>query len=386
MQVRFEFAAARPAPQDRPIDVIRLARSRNVGPATFRALLARHGSARKALAALPELAGRGGARAYEVCPEDAAARELAAAEAVGAKLLALGAPDYPAALAQIPDPPPILWAIGRVELLARPCVAIVGARNASALGQRLARGLAAELGAAGWTVVSGLARGIDAAAHAGALATGTVAATAGGADKDPAFETAELARRMRREGLVLSEQPMGAEPQAQHFPRRNRIISGLSRGVALIEAAERSGSIITARCALEQGREVMCVPGTPLDPRSGGCNALIREGATLIRSAEDVMEALGMVLTPERAPDSPDAGLAEAGAAFARARPAPEPCADARLRADVARLLNLSPVEENELARLTGASLGALADALLELELAGRLERLPGGLLALAPR
>lgn len=341
----------------------------------------RHGSARAALEALPHLAARGGARAYQVCSEAQAARELEAAERAGARLLVLGAPDYPAPLAEIPDPPPFLWALGDPAVAARPSVAVIGGRNASAVGLRLARAMAAGLGEEGYAVVSGLARGVDAAAHAASLAAGAVAVSAGGADVDYPFENADLAARIRAEGVVLSEAPMGLEPQARHFPRRNRIISGLSLAVVLIEAAERSGSLVTARFAADQGREVLAAPGAPLDPRSGGCNLLIREGATLVRDAADVIEAVRASAGPVRS-DRAEAsdGLADPGGAFVR-----EGAADAGLRAEVSRLLGLAPVEEDELARLTGARLGALADALLELELAGRLDRRPGGLLALLP-
>jgi DNA processing protein len=320
---------------------LRLSRSRNVGPATFRRLLSGYGSAARALEALPDLAGRGGAKRYQVCSADQAAREIAAAEAAGAKLLRLDRAEYPSQLAAIPDPPPFLWAIGEVGLLNRAAVAIVGARNASALGLRLARALGRGLGEANMIVVSGLARGIDKAAHEAA------------------------------------EAPMGLEPQARHFPRRNRIIAGLSSAVVLIEAAERSGSLITARFALEQGREVMAAPGSPLDPRSGGCNAMIRQGAALVRSAEDVLEALE---TPRQF------GLQEPAALpYQQNAWTPDEEAAKSLRAEVERLLGGAPVEEDEIARLTGAPAGALAQTFLELELAGRLDRRAGGLIALAP-
>ncbi|MFV0475027.1 MAG: DNA-processing protein DprA, partial [Pikeienuella sp.] len=271
---------------------LRLARSRNVGSIAFRRLIARYGDAARALEALPELVTRAGASAYQPCSARQGEEEMARAEAAGARMLRLGQPDYPPRLAEIPDPPPFLWAVGRAALAHRPAIAVIGARNASSAGLRMARRIAGELGEAGIVIASGFARGVDAAAHEAALESGTTAALAGGVDVIYPEENAALAARMREEGLFLSEAPMGMKPLARHFPRRNRIVSGLADGVALIEAAARSGTLITARMALEQGREVMAVPGSPLDPRAEGCNALIRQGAALIRSAADVIEAL----------------------------------------------------------------------------------------------
>ncbi len=281
---------------------LRLARSRNVGPRTFRRLMARFSSVAQALEALPDLAGGAGLRDYVPASEDDAAREMAAAERRGARMLCLGAPDYPALLAEIADAPPLLWTLGDAALALRPCVALVGARNASALGRKMAATLARDLGAAGWVVVSGLARGVDRAVHEAALETGTIAALAGGVDTVYPPENAALTAQIAAQGLLLSEAPMGETPVARSFPKRNRIVSGLSSGVVLVEAAERSGSLITARCAAEQGREAMAVPGSPLDARASGCNALIREGATLIRSADDVLEALSALRLPRRVP------------------------------------------------------------------------------------
>jgi DNA processing protein len=278
---------------------LRLLRSRRVGAATFRRLLSEHGTAQAALDALPSIAAAAGERSYTPFSESAARAELAAGARARAQMLFLGAPGYPTALAAIPEAPPILWIIGDAALLARPCVALVGARNASSLGTRMARALAKELGAAGFTVVSGLARGIDAAAHAAALETGTVAVMAGGADIVYPAQNAQLAAGIAARGACLSEQPMGLEPQARHFPRRNRIVSGLCRAVIVVEAAARSGSLITARCALDQGREVCAVPGHPFDARAAGGNMLIRDGATLVRGAEDVRAALGASLALE---------------------------------------------------------------------------------------
>lgn len=379
MQHRLALDAPTAPPRaEDPLHLVRLARSRNVGPAGYRRLIARYGSAARALEALPDLAARGGDRAYQLCSEAQAVREIEAAAAVGARLVHSGGPAYPPALASIHSPPPFLWALGRLNLLAQASVAVVGGRNASAVGLRMAWAMGEGLSEGGFTVVSGLARGVDAAAHDGALAgpASTVAVVAGGVDVIYPSENAALHARIAESGLILSEAPMGLQPQGRHFPRRNRIISGLSRATVVIEAAERSGSLLTAECALEQGREVMAMPGAPLDPRAAGGNALIRQGALLVRGAEDVIEALegGMQRLP-------DAGLEEPDAPFGR----PTPGADPALRADVAQLLGLAPIEEDELARLTGADLSALADALLELELAGRLDRRPGGMLALLP-
>ena len=274
------------------LDWLRLARSRRVGPATFIRLLREYGSAGAALEALPRIAATAGVGSYAAVSRAEAEAEVRAAETAGARALLLGAPDYPGLLATIADPPPLLWALGDPRLAARPVVALVGARNASALGCRMAARLAAELGQAGFVVASGLARGIDASAHRAALATGTIAAQAGGVDDIYPPENAALAAEIAGAGLRLSEMPMGHAPRAQDFPRRNRIVSGLALGVVVVEGAARSGSLITARNALDQGREVMAVPGNPMDGRAGGCNQLIRDGATLVRSATDVLEAL----------------------------------------------------------------------------------------------
>jgi DNA processing protein len=268
-------------------------------------------------------------------------------------------------------------------------VAVIGARNASALGLRLAEMLARELGAAGWTVVSGMARGIDAAAHQGALETGTVAALAGGADVVYPPQNAGLHAAVAAQGLLLSEAPMGEAPQARHFPRRNRIVSGLSRGVVLIEAAERSGSLITARLALEQGREVMAAPGSPLDPRAAGCNALIRDGATLVRGAQDVIEALAAPVAPRPSADL----FAPAAAPPPRPQRAPPPGQDGRIKdaaearggdpaARVLDLLGPDPVAFDDLARAAAMPAAALSALLTELEMEGRIDRRPGDLIA----
>ena len=365
-------AAALPDSEAGRLDWLRLVRSRRVGPATFIRLLREHGSAGAALAALPAIAGEAGVRGYAPCTRAEAEAEWTAATATGARALLLGAPDYPAQLALIPDPPPLLWARGDPGLADRPAVALVGARNASALGQRLATRLAAELGAAGLVVVSGLARGIDAAAHRAALPTGTVAALAGGLDRIYPPENAGLAAEIAATGLLLGELPPDYEPRPQDFPRRNRIVSGLALGVVVVEGALRSGSLITARNAADQGREIMAVPGNPLDPRAGGCNQLIRDGATLVRSAEDVLEAIAAFFVPVReAPASPSPLPADAPA---------DAAAESRLLA----LLGPAPVAEDVLTRSLELSPAAVSAALLDLELAGTVVRHPGGLVSRA--
>jgi len=352
---------------------LRLARTENVGPATFAALLARYGDIGEALAAAPRLAKRGGGALRT--PSDAeAAAEIEALAARGGRIVAVVEPDFPPGLAALDPPPPLIAVIGHAALLRRDMIAIVGARNASALGLKFASRLAADLGGAGLVVVSGMARGIDASAHDGALGTGTCAVLAGGPDVVYPPENDKLYDAITARGIVVSEMPLGMAPLPRHFPRRNRIISGLARGVVVIEAAERSGSLITANYALEQGREVFAVPGSPLDPRAKGGNRLIREGAALIESAEDVLAVLRPILgasfaEPERksgdTPPVPDAKALEAEAD--------------RVRAAVEEKLSPAPIEIDELIRQIGAPAGAVLIVLLELELAGRIERQPGG-------
>ena len=349
---------------------LRLLRSRKVGPATFRRLLCEHGSAQNALAALPEMARAAGIEGYEICPPGVAEAELKAAKAANAQLLCLGTADFPDALVDLNDAPPMLWAIGDIAQLKKPAIALVGARNCSSLGARMARGLAKDLGEKGHVIISGLARGIDTAAHLASLETGTVAVMAGGVDVIYPAENTDLARKIAETGLRLSEQPMGVTPQARHFPRRNRIISGLSQAVVVVEAAIKSGSLITARDALDQGREVLAVPGHPFDARAGGCNLLIRDGATLVRSAEDIIEAL-----PKRVavPTEP-----------AKAAPPPASRASQALHGQILARLGPSPIAEDQLLRDINASAGELGPALVDLELDGRIHRQPGGLLSLA--
>lgn len=349
-------------------DWLRLAYSENVGPVTFRELIRRYGTASRALAALPDLSRRGGRAAGVRIPSVAdAEREIAAGEALGAVLLTTAEAAFPPLLAALDPPPPLIWARGRTELLTRRAVAIVGARIASAAGQRFARGLAAELGQAGYVMVSGMARGIDAAAHEGSLATGSVAVLAGGVDDVYPPEHCALYERLAADGCVVSENPPGTAAQARDFPRRNRLISGLSRAVVVIEAEMRSGSLITARLAAEQGREVLAVPGSPLDPRAKGTNDLIRQGAAICEGAEDVLRALeGLSSVREPAPDGPLPADACDGDLEA-------------LRERMAALLSPTPTPRDELVRATGASAAMVAAALTELALAGRADLLPGG-------
>lgn len=361
-----------PTTEDERLGWLRLIRSRRVGPATFLRLLDEHGSAAAALEALPQIARDAGIEDYAPCPADTARAEIEAGLRKGARLLCLGEPDYPLPLAALADPPPVIWSRGRLHVLDQPTVALVGSRNASSLGARMARKLAEGLGWHGFTVVSGLARGIDTVAHGGALKTGTIAVMAGGVDCIYPPENAALAAAIVDQGLVISEQPIGLQPQARHFPRRNRLIAGLSRAVVVVEAAEGSGSLITARDALEQGREVLAVPGHPLDERAAGCNALIRDGARLVRSVEDVIEALsGSLAEPSRP---------RPGAPATPPRPAlPDTLTLHRLILD---RLAQAPVAEDQLLRDLALPAATVAPALLFLELDGRVQREPGGLLA----
>lgn len=339
-----------------------------------------HGTAQAALAALPDVARGAGVRSYTACPAPVARAELAAGRALGARPVAYGSPDYPAALSDIPDPPPLIWLRGDPALLARPMVALVGARNASSLGTRMARRLAADLGTAGYAVVSGLARGVDTAAHLAALKHGTVAVLAGGVDIVYPAENAELMDQIALRGALISEQPCGLQPQARHFPRRNRIISGMARAVVVVEAAAKSGSLITARDALDQGREVMAVPGHPFDARAWGANMLIRDGATLVRNADDVLEALGPQDLPEPAKPAQPALFPEIPAG-----PPPKPVRPADipdLHAQILDRLGPSPVAEDQLIRDLNLPARAVAPELTTLELDGRIRRQPGGLLS----
>lgn len=354
--------------EDYVFSCLRLLRSRRVGPATYRRLMREHGSPDQALAALPDIAGAAGVTGYAPCPEGVIAAELKAGRANGARLLVAGTSDYPAALDDLDDAPPLLWAMGDTGMLMRPMVALVGARNASSLGTRMAKKLAGDLGQAGYVVVSGLARGIDTAAHHGSLSTGTIAVQAGGVDTIYPLENSALAQDIGKTGLRLSEMPMGMQPQARHFPARNRIISGLARGVIVIEAAAKSGSLITARNAADQSREVLAVPGHPFDARTAGCNMLIRDGATLIRGADDVIEALGCIAETTPPP-----------------APVPRPLRDtAQLHNQILQRLGPSPIAEDQLIRDLNIASTSVAPAIVTLELDGQIKRQRGGLLSLA--
>jgi DNA processing protein len=391
------------------LDWLRLIRSESVGPRTFRTLVNRFGGAGAALDALPDLARRGGRLMLKITTRAEAERELEQAARCGARFVALGEPEYPRALRAIDTAPPLLAVRGAADALKAPTVAIVGSRNASAVGLTFTERLARGLGEAGFAVASGLARGIDTRAHKAALATGTVAVLAGGQDRVYPAENAPLLERIVAEGgAVLSEMPFGWEPRGRDFPRRNRIVSGLSLGVVVVEAARRSGSLITARFALEQGREVFAVPGSPLDPRAEGTNDLIRQGATLCAAAEHVAAALAPLVGQE----PPPGGSAE--------EPASRPYGDQRLLWDELDLgeataapdrfgqpvsadpveaadevgagtrtlvdfLGAAPISVDDLARQSGLPIRAVQRELLELELAGRLERHGGNAVSLAP-
>jgi DNA processing protein len=353
---------------------LRLIRSDNVGPVAFRELINHFGGAEQALEALPELSRRGGRRqALRICPREAAEAELQAAARIGAQPLFTIEPGFPPALAAVDVPPPLLYVKGNAGHLVRPMVAIVGARNGSAAGQKLARQFAAQLGAAGFVIASGLARGIDAAAHDAALGSGTVAILAGGIDNIYPPENADLQRAIGERGCLVTENPPGFVPRARDFPRRNRIISGVSLGVVIVEAARRSGTLITARMAGEQGREVFAVPGHPLDPRAEGTNALIKSGATMVTEPEDVATALAPMLREAPAP-SFATPVSQAHPAPGDARTAPSPVRDAD-RERLLAALGPAPVDIDELGRATGLSARAIHIALLELTLAGHVER-----------
>jgi DNA processing protein len=360
---------------DERLDWLQLSRTEGIGPITFHRLVARYGSAAAALAALPELSARGGRRSAPKTPRRATiTEELERAAQFGAQYIAFGEAEYPPFLAQIPDAPPLLCIAGRTEHLSLDAVAIVGSRNASALGRKFARMLSEQLGRAGYLVVSGLARGIDTAAHEAALTSQTAAVVAGGIDHFYPPENEALQKQIAKDQVLISEMPMGTIPKAEHFPRRNRIISGISRAVIVVEAALRSGSLITARMAAEQGRDVFAVPGSPLDPRCEGANRLIRDGASLLMSVDDVLEALReqgrthrMIL---REPE--------------QNHPSTDELSDSE-RDHLLNLLSHAPIHMDDLAREARLSPDVLAACLLELEVAGRINRSAGGGVQLAP-
>ena len=351
------------------VDRLRLLRTPGIGPVTFRQLIMRFGTAAAALTAVPDLARRGGGKVPAIRTSNDAEREIARIEKLGAKFLAVGQGLYPRLLAELEDAPPLLIAKGNLNLLGKQAVGIVGARNASAAACRFARGLAHDLGQHDLIVVSGLARGIDSAAHDGALESGTIGVVAGGIDIFYPPENEARQKAMYEHALVIAEMPPGTEPRARHFPYRNRIIAGISSGTVVVEAAPRSGSLITARLAAEAGREVMAVPGSPLDPRAQGCNQLIRDGATLIQNAADVVETIRPF--ENRVRSTPTAY-----------EPAEAMNGDDPLDL-IEELLGPSPVPVDEIIRLSGASSGAVQMALLELDLAGRLDRHAGGRVSL---
>lgn len=354
-------------------DWLRLIRTQNVGPVSFRDLINRYGDATTALEALPFLI-----RKKSISPPrpEQVEAEMDYAEQMGIRLICAIEPDYPKYLRALDPPPPVISVLGRVDVLNRPCVAIIGSRNASAIGQRFANGIAAELGQAGYTVVSGLARGIDSAVHHGSLPTGTVAVLGGGVDHIYPRENADLHAQITKNGAIVSESPLGYRATARDFPRRNRIISGLSRGVVVIEAAERSGTLITARYALEQNREVMASPGSPLDPRTKGCNRLIRQGAHLIESAYDVIT----VLESLRSLDLEEPKSAFSSAPFDASRAEAE---ITRAKSRVLELLSPTPTPRDDIIRASGLPVPIVTAALLELELAGDAHVEPDGRMSL---
>jgi DNA processing protein len=350
---------------------LRLLRSRRVGISTYKRLLIEHGTAQNALAALPEVARAAGVLKYEICPEGIVHAELKNGRIAGAILVDIATPEYPKQLRDLTDAPPFLWAIGNISLLQRPAISVVGARNASSLGTRMAKPLATELGLLGYVIVSGLARGVDAAAHLAAMDTGTIAAQAGGVDVMYPAENTELAMNIASKGLRISEMPMGLQPMARHFPKRNRIISGLAQATVIVEAAAKSGSLITARDALDQGRDVLAVPGHPFDARAAGGNMLIRDGAVLVRNAQDVVEALAP-LAPQRT-------------TLPLEEPAPK-LSDLRetsqLHMQIMSRLGTPPIAEDQLIRDLKTTPAKVTPILLDLELDGRIARHGGGLLA----
>lgn len=367
--------AKRQLSDEERIDWIRLARTENIGPITFGRLMQRFGSAGAALDALPDLASRGGnSKSNRIFGRDAAHAEIEAANKHKSRIVAIGERGYPPYLRHVPSAPPLLCAAGNLDLADLDAVAIVGARNASAVGRKFARMLAQRFADAGLLVVSGLARGIDTAAHEAATASRTAAVVAGGIDYMYPPENADLQRAIAKDGLLISEMPIGMAPKAEHFPRRNRIISGIARATVIVEAALNSGSLITARFANEQGREVFAVPGSPLDPRASGTNKLIRDGATLLTSADDVLEALATMhaVTPHSFLESEIHG-----------NPEPEPESAAADREHILSLLSPSPVHVDDLVREAHLDAGIIASVLLELEVAGRATRSAGGMVAL---
>ena len=360
-----------PTSEDDRFHRLRLLRSRRVGISTYKRLLIEHGTAQNALAALPEVARAAGVSRYEICPEGVIHAELKSGRLAGATLIDTATRLYPPQLRDLSDAPPFLWAIGDISLLQRPAISMVGARNASSLGTRMAKSLAVELGQLGYVIVSGLARGVDAAAHLAALDTGTIAVQAGGVDVMYPAENTELALNIAANGLRLSEMPMGLQPMARHFPKRNRIISGLAQATVIVEAAAKSGSLITARDALDQGRDVLAVPGHPFDARAAGGNMLIRDGAVLVRNANDVVEALAPI-----SPKQPTLPLDEPKLNKRDLRET------SQLHMQILSRLGPSPIAEDQLIRDLKTTPAKVTPILLDLELDGQIARQSGGLLA----
>jgi DNA processing protein len=331
-----------------------------------------HNSCQAALDALPSIAQSAGAKDYSPFDAKAAERELDHGLSLGLKPLFWGAPNYPPLLSEASDAPAFLWARGNIDLAAKTCVSLVGARNASSLGVRLSRRIAQELGELGYTVVSGLARGIDTAVHDGSLATGTIAVQAGGIMTPYPKENTQLQNSIGEQGLCLSEQPIGLIPQARHFPQRNRIIAGLSLAVVVIEGAARSGSLITARSAADLGRDVMAIPGSPMDPRATGCNMLIRDGATLVRSAADVHEALDQPATQTQT------------TLFESAKSETEICNETEIAQKILNVLSVNSIAEDVVIRDTGLPANQVVRHITSLEMSGKVLRSAGGFLSLA--
>ncbi len=344
--------------------------------------MAEHGTASDALNALPDIARSYGEKDYRPCSHDQACAELAAGRKIGASLLFYGEPNYPTYLTRLDDAPPFLWALGRIELINHPTIAIVGARNASSLGLRMARHLSGALAEKGYAIVSGLARGIDTAAHEAALSHATIAVLANGLDETYPKENAKLSLQIAQHGLLVSEHPPGTKPQARHFPMRNRIVSGLCEAVIVVEAAAKSGSLLTARAALDQGREVLVVPGHPFDARAAGCNMLIRDGARLIRSPDDVVEALTPLATPA---DTPANTAPHSAAPAATLDTTPQPTTKAPTPEAILARLSPTPISEDALIRDFNCGANLLIPVLVQLEIMGKIERHSGGLVSLAP-
>jgi len=358
---------------------LRLLRSRRVGVSTFYRLMNDHGCAAAALTALPEIAREAGVSGYQTCPMAVVDKELKAGRKAGARLVAIGDTDYPAALALIPDAPPLLWVKGDLSLFERPMIALVGARNASSLGLRMARALSRDLGDEGFGIVSGMARGIDAAVHEAALKTGTIAVLGGGLDVIYPAENKDLYAKIADTGVVVSEQPMGMKPFARHFPMRNRIVSGMALATVVIEAAAKSGSLLTAGNAMEQGRDVMAVPGHPFDGRSSGCNNLLRDGASLVRGSRDVIDVLAsaspLAITAMDTPEDALVPIVPEMRSFED---------HATLHSEILSRLGGAAVAEDQLIRDIGARAEEVSSQIMTLELDGQILRKAGGLLARA--